>query len=49
MEEFVRLEIGSGWYVISDPYKWKFVESLTFQGGQWIDNSADPSETGLGN
>ncbi|MCE0499138.1 MAG: hypothetical protein LV481_14450 [Methylacidiphilales bacterium] len=40
MQEFVRVQIGSSWYVISDPLLWKEVENLTFHSGQWQDNGS---------
>lgn len=45
-QEFARAQIGSAWYLISDPVSWKVVEKLTFQGGQWQDNG---STLGAGN
>jgi hypothetical protein len=45
-QEFARLQIGSNWYVISDPLPWKMIMKIKFQQGQWNDNG---STTGLGN
>ena len=45
-QEFVRLQIGNQWYVVSDPLPWNVKQKLILSGGQWIDNN---SSVGQGN
>ncbi len=45
-KEFARLQIGTDWYVISDPFFWNFIMKLRFENGAWVN---DGSNTGLGN
>ena len=39
-QEFVRLQIGGEWYLVSDPVLWKVVEKLIFSNGHWQDNGS---------
>lgn len=50
-QDFVRLQIGTAWYVVSDPVKWKVVETLIYSNQSWQDNpdSTDSSQLAPGN
>ena len=39
-QEFVRLQIDSVWYVVSDPVPWKLVLKISYQNGHWLDNGS---------
>lgn len=39
-QEFVRVQIGQNWYVISDPLSWKIHEGITFLDGEWLDDDS---------
>jgi len=45
-QEFARLQIGSQWYLISDPLQWKIIQKVKFGSGEWQDNG---STLGAGN